>query len=189
MKFVWVDLETTGIDHQKCSICEIAAIVTDESLQEQSVFQRVVAAREGYWQSYPLDMHRDNGLLDEMASDKAKPWSIVGTEFYKWLMSNATMNEEGKIERFYLAGSSVHFDRRFLDHHWNFNLENFFSHRILDVSAIKLAVRAIHGDEIANEFDEQPDGTLRVADHRALADIRYSIALFKHFKEKDFNRV
>jgi len=188
MKFLWIDLETTGLDYNKCSICEIAAIITDESLKEEAVFTRVVDSREAFWQAYPLTMHMDNGLLADMGSDKAKPWGMVGTEFYKFLMDNAEEDDEGKLKRFYLAGSSVHFDRRFLDVHWSFDLERHFSHRMLDVSAIKLAIRAVHGNEIANEYDELPEGGMRVADHRALADIRYSIELFKHFKQNDFNR-
>jgi oligoribonuclease (3'-5' exoribonuclease) len=114
MKFVWVDLETSGIKASKCSICEIAAILTDESWEEQSVFTRVVDLREGWWEAGAMHMHMENGLLEDMKSDKAKSWAMVGSDFYKWLMSHAELDDEGKLKRFYLAGSSVHFDRRFL---------------------------------------------------------------------------
>lgn len=97
--------------------------------------------------------------------------------------SNA--NDEAFVPRFDtpisqtpLAGSTVGFDRRWLKFHVPM-LEALFSYRSIDVSSIT---------ELAKRFAPQVYGARPKAAnaHRALADVRESIAYLKYYRESGF---
>lgn len=79
---LWTDLETTGLDPDKCAILEVAAIVTDDRLTEVARFEQVLwderaqrlsslgpEAARSYGKTvgidpYVVDMHRKNELWE-----------------------------------------------------------------------------------------------------------------------------
>jgi oligoribonuclease len=73
----------------------------------------------------------------------------------------------------FLAGNSIHQDRRFIRHHWP-ELEAKLHYRMLDVSAFKLWMQGSRGISF-----NKPDNN-----HRALEDIRGSVAELKYYLEK-----
>lgn len=180
MQYLWIDLETTGKDFEKCSICEIACFITGDDFVEKNVFHEIIIQPEAYWQQRALEMHLQSGLISDMHSDRARPEEDVIESFKNYLEKY-----KDDDELYHFAGSSVHFDKNFLDLKWNSNIMDYFSHRVLDVSSIKLALRSLIGDKKTFEFDETPEG-MRVSEHRALDDIRYSAKLFKFYRDKGY---
>ena len=41
-RYVWLDLEMTGLDDKTCSIIEMAIIITDSSLKEIAVLEQTI---------------------------------------------------------------------------------------------------------------------------------------------------
>lgn len=79
-----------------------------------------------------------------------------------------------------LAGSTVGFDRRWLRHQMP-KLEALFSHRSVDVSSVvELAKR--WAPTVYEARPKAKDG----AAHRALADVRESIAYLRYFRDRGF---
>jgi oligoribonuclease len=77
-----------------------------------------------------------------------------------------------------LCGNSIGTDRRFLQEYMPM-LEAFFHYRNIDVSTIKELARRWHPEVL----DAQPE---KVTSHRALDDIRESIAELVHYRSTLF---
>jgi oligoribonuclease len=167
---VWLDLETTGLEADAL-ILEIAMVVTDGELVPIACFASVVA-----WPSADVDsrlcdvtreMHTANGLLDDVLfahNTPAHHWYTlpeVEQRAIDFLMIHTAGH--GKPA---LCGSSVHNDRRWLDHSMP-GLAAMFSHRICDASGIRIAAQSIG----ATDFGPSP------TTHRAMADVHASIQL------------
>lgn len=203
---LWVDLETTGLDHKVGSILEIAVVATDDNLNELGTpFVSLVAPPKGrgieVMDDYVIDMHTKNGLLDELyeLSWKARGVRVregvpdintVDAKLEQWLDEGLGEKDEQAKKRVLrntpLGGSSVHFDRKFMEECGFVRFVDRFSHRHIDVSAY---------NEGAKRWDEKrwrarpgvgPDGKPVVIAHRALADIRSSIEVAGYYRSSVF---
>lgn len=166
---VWVDLETTGLDEREGEILEIAIVLTDLDLRtidsEEWVIHYEHNEIEPLLDGFVTEMHDKSGLLSEVSQHergesfdswtREREWEEIG----RWLASRL---ERVPARDCYLAGSSVHFDRKWLSHHQP-DLLRMVSHRMLDVSSYKVG------------FPELFAAEDREVEHRAMADIRYSI--------------
>ncbi len=187
---LWLDLETTGLDPSNGVILEFAAVLCeDDRAGDMAIvqeFDSVVlpmsadgipldGADAAHWarelmDPYVVNMHTKNGLLADL-EDPAKCCTLEEAEAFL-----CTLVPEG--ERATLAGNSVHFDLAWL----RFHMPRFakrLSHRVLDVSTLIGAEQA-WGDSAQN---------LREAGgpaHRALADVRASIASAKAFRARRY---
>lgn len=133
-KYLWLDLETTGLDPSRCRILECAALITDAGLCPVEGTLDVVLWQPSFalarMDDYVREMHTKNRLLDDVArSHKSESWLderlcnlIDGLEW-----------QDGKP---ILAGASIHFDRGFLKQ-WCPTFEARLHHRHLDVSSLK----------------------------------------------------
>jgi oligoribonuclease len=128
---IWLDIETTGLDPVNDKILELA-MFNDET---GYVFERVFYHDGEGLPPFILDMHTKNGLLSECARSEVLPCEIEANAV-AWLPGYAE-EHEGVDKDVQLAGSSVHFDLSFLRVHMPI-LAGAFSHRLFDVSAIKL---------------------------------------------------
>ena len=143
MKLFWIDLETTGLLPTKDRILEAAMVEADFSdpfrIDPSTVVRGVVAFTPGPEQ--PLDefivnMHTKNGLLAECAASK-----VSLAELEQRLMERVPVIDD-KDQMPTIAGSSIHFDMAFLRVHMP-SLARRFSHRLYDVSAIKLYCQSL----------------------------------------------
>lgn len=138
----WLDIETTGLDRTQDRILEVAIIITENDLSSvgegDDVHNYVLGMSPGSEErlahnNVTRDMHTKTGLLDTCRergiTSASAELSIVQR------MKDATKGFSG--EDWYLGGSSVHFDRGFLDM-WMPYLAGQLHHRILDVSSLKL---------------------------------------------------
>jgi len=154
MTYLWLDLETTGLDPTTCSVIEVAAIVTDEDLTELDRWSTVVgySNRPIRWEPGALKMHAASGLAAEHADASQIDWqSVLGDIAFEY--SELT-----------LAGRNVHFNRQFLT---KAALTMRLSHRHLDVTTIYLM-----------RPDMKPSDTV----HRAMDDIEADLDAARQFR-------
>lgn len=169
----WLDLEMTGLDEQKDVILQAALIVTNENLEPQEEFvcdiwqpQHLLAQMT----PFVTEMHERTGLIERVKkskmdlaiAEKALIERVVG-----WCSYPAT-----------LCGSSVGYDRRFIDR-WMPGLAGYLSYRIIDVSSIKLLARLWYGE--AGTFQKRTEG-----EHDALFDIQQSLLELAFYRRTIF---
>ena len=168
---IWIDLEMTGLDTSNDTIIEIATIVTDKHLNEL-VEGPVFAIGQAQATMDAMDewnsrQHGETGLtVRVIESETGLQDAEAGTiEFLsKWVDEGASP----------MCGNSICQDRRFMAREMP-SLERFFHYRNLDVSTLKILAQ-LWLPEIAAGFDKE-------STHRALADIRDSIAELLWYRE------
>lgn len=175
-RLVWVDLEMTGLDPVRDEIVEIAAIVTDGELNELDAGVSFVvrppdlAILDGM-DEVVVKMHTESGLLEDIPSGVALADAAdVVLAYVKGHVKEA--------RRAPLAGSSVYVDRGFLARYLP-ALDEYLHYRLVDVSTIKELARRWY----PRTYFNAPEKT---GGHRALADIRESIAELRYYRETLF---
>jgi oligoribonuclease len=169
-KFLWIDLEMTGLIPEKDVILEVAAEVTDAGFEtldgyestvqhpKEVVLQRM--QENPWWQDYPDN--RDD-FLNKLAGSKSLE------EVEKELV--AFVDRHFGSEPAVLAGNSIHSDRAFIKQ-WMPELELRLHYRMLDVTSWKVVMQSRYGVEF-----EKPEV------HRAFEDINASIAELQFYLE------
>lgn len=172
---IWLDLEMTGLDFDNDVILEIATIVTDIDLnilaygpniainQPESVINKMDA--------WCTKTHTKSGLVDRI---RKSPITTRDAErqTLTFLKSWATKNTAP------LCGNSIWVDRRFLAKDMP-DLEEFFHYRNIDVSTIK---------ELAHKWRPDIKRMVKKNNHKAIEDIKNSIAELKHYTENFINK-
>jgi oligoribonuclease len=161
---IWIDLEMTGLDTDNDTIIEIATIVTDKNLNELAEGPEIsisqTAATMAAMDEWNTRHHGGSGLTERvLKSDVTAAMAERQTlEFLsKWLTAGASP----------MCGNSICQDRRFMAREMP-ELERFFHYRNLDVSTLKILAQQ-WAPTVAAGFNKE-------SDHRAMADIRDSIA-------------
>ena len=175
---VWIDLEMTGLDPARERIVEIAVIVTDGELEHVEEGPDLVlnAPEEALeaMEQVVAEMHAKSGLdaairASEVTAEQAEAEVLAFVRRFV---------PEGRTAP--LAGNSVHADRAFLARYMP-TLEGYLHYRNVDVSTVKELVRRWY----PGLLDRAPEKT---GDHRALADIRESIAELRWYRDQVFRR-
>lgn len=162
----------TGLDPSDDVILEVAAIITDWDFKEIATYEGVVrhpdatlteklAANAGFWDANPAA--RD-GLIAQ--NEQGKSLEQVETELIDFI------DEHIEDPQVLLAGNSIHQDRQFIRSWWPL-LEQRLHYRMLDVSAWKVVFEGKFRKKFA-----KPES------HRALEDIRGSVAELKYYLGK-----
>lgn len=170
-RLIWIDLEMTGLDTTSDEIIEIATIVTDHALNEiaegpvLAIHQPddVMAAMD----DWNTKQHRESGLTTRVLESRltvAEAESLT-LDFLREYV------DEGISP---MCGNSICQDRRFLARQMP-TLEAYFHYRNLDVSTLKILTQ-LWAPNIANGFTKE-------SSHRALSDIRDSIAELRYYRE------
>jgi oligoribonuclease len=172
-KWVWIDLEMTGLDPETCGIIEIAVIITDEYLNEIDQYESVISQpTELLEQMVPFvkKMHTVNGLIKKVKASSAQLENVE-------LEVLALLKEHIPPNKGILAGNSVWQDRRFLTKYMP-KIESYLHYRQIDVSSIKVIASAWY----------PKDGTplSKQSNHTALSDIRASIDELRFYQQRFF---
>jgi oligoribonuclease len=187
-KFVFLDLETTGLDPDYDVILEIGMVIVDSDLNLLATFSRVAT-----WDSITYDsklnlyeppfgvhkivtdMHTENGLWEE---------SYRSTKNLETCFENATFWIEQQVQvytkdKLCLAGNTIGFDRMFLQAS-NPKFLDLFHHRSIDVSSH----RVLYEEWVMNSGENVEPMPVGNDLHRAVPDCLDSIEKLKFFKRK-----
>ncbi len=174
-RFVWIDLEMTGLDPRKNVILEIAAVVTDGNLSILAQGPDIIISQpESTLQlmdKWCTTTHKKSGLYDLVKNSET---TLEDAE----RQTLAFLREHTKENFAQLAGNSVWMDRVFLMHHMP-RLYDFLHYRTIDVSTIKELAHCWYPKNPKLNFKKNNA-------HRALDDIIESIEELKHYRNGFF---
>ena len=174
-RIVWIDCEMTGLSLTDDALIEVAALVTDFELNQlgDGVDLVVKPPAEALEQmgDFVRTMHTSSGLLEELAAGitMAEAQEQVLAYVREWVPEAAKAP---------LGGNTVGTDRAFLARDMP-ELESHLHYRIIDVSSIKELSRRWFPRAYFNS-------PAKAGGHRALADIRESIAELRYYREAVF---
>lgn len=172
---VWIDLEMTGLDLERHTICEIATIITDNRLNILAEGPELVIGLDeetlGRMDPWCVEHHGKSGLTERIRK------------------STTTMEEAEKktlafIKQYVgpkgapLCGNSVWQDRRFLETYMP-TIDDYLHYRIVDVSSIK--------ELVYRWFPAEYRAPNKSNKHRALEDIRESIEELQYYRANVFS--
>jgi oligoribonuclease len=175
-RLVWVDLEMTGLDPARHVIVEVASLVTEADLTVVAEGPELIvhATEEELAGMAPIvvKMHTDSGLLDSI---RAATLTVAEAEeqtlaFVREHCPHANVHP--------LCGNSIGTDRRFIATYMQ-AFDEYLHYRCIDVSSIKELGRRWY----PAEFAKAPP---KAKGHRALADIRESLAELAYWRESMF---
>ena len=166
-------MEFSGLEPKDNVIIEIAVIVTDGDLNliaegpviainhPESVFDAM--------DEWNTNTHNSSGLV-ERCLDSKETIESAQDKILDFLKENLIPNTSP------LCGNSIHQDRRFLRRYMP-KIDEFHTYRIIDVTSFKEAISRWYPD--MPEFEKK-------GSHKALDDIRESIAELAHYREHVF---
>jgi len=172
-RLVWIDLEMTGLEVERHRIVEIAVLVTDAQLEilddgvDLIVHQPPEALAE--MDDFVRKMHTKSALLPAIESSTLS-LEAAGAQALSYI--GERVPEPGTAP---LCGNSIGVDRRFL-HRYLPDLDSYLHYRSIDVSSLKELCRRWYPEVYAG----RPG---KAETHRALADIRESIAELRYYRE------
>ena len=171
---VWIDMEMTGLDPDVDAILEIASLVTDNDLTVIAEGP-VLAIRQGEellagMDAWNVEHHTASGLVERV---RRSPVNVTEAE----ALTLAFIQRHAERHAVPLCGNTVWQDRRFLKRYMP-TLEDWLHYRIVDVSTVKELARRWK-PELAARFTKRNT-------HRALDDIRESVAELKHYRDGFF---
>jgi oligoribonuclease len=171
-----MDLEMTGLEPQRHVIVEIATLLTDDHLnviaEGPDLVIHATPEQLAAMGPYVTEMHTKSGLLPEIIASTL----TVGEAEQRTLDFLRTHISEPRSVP--LCGNSIGTDRRFLQEYMP-TLESFLHYRNVDVSTIKELAKRWQPEAVAAMPEKE-------SKHRALDDIRESIAELVHYRETLF---
>ena len=174
-RIVWIDCEMTGLSLEHDALIEVAALVTDFELNQlgEGVDLVIKPSAESLAQmdDFVRSMHTSSGLLEELdgGTTMEDAQQQVLAYIREWVP---------EPRRAPLGGNTVGTDRNFLARDMP-KLEAHLHYRIIDVSSIKELSRRWY----PRAYFGAP---AKSGGHRALADIRESIAELRYYREAVF---
>jgi oligoribonuclease len=172
---IWVDCEMTGLNLPADALVEIAVLATDENLNPIGAGVEVVIkppdAALIQMGDFVRQMHTDSGLLPLLASGK----SLAEAEalILEYLVESGI--PAGKSP---LAGNSLWLDRNFIARDLP-RVNEYLHYRSVDVSSIKELAKRWY----PKAYFAAPE---KSGNHRALGDVRDSIAELAHYRASIF---
>lgn len=171
-RLVWIDLEMTGLDPDRHTIVEMAVLITDSDLNVideglDLVIHQGPEALEAM-DDFVRNMHTKSGLLPQIEASSIS-LADAGEQAIAYVLSHVPAGTAP------LCGNSIGMDRRFLARHLP-DLDNTMHYRSIDVSSFKELCRRWY----PAIYKARP-GKNEV--HRALDDIRESIAELRYYRE------
>jgi oligoribonuclease len=171
-RLVWIDCEMTGLSIENDVLVEIAAVVTDGDLNELDEGISIVIRPEDMttldrMEEVVVNMHTSSGLLPLIPLGSSL--EDAGAAVLSYVKGHVPEPRKAP-----LCGSSVYVDRMFLARDLP-DLDDYLHYRLVDVSSIK---------ELARRWYQRAyfNAPAKTGNHRALADIRESIAELRYYR-------
>lgn len=172
-RFVWCDLEMTGLDPQTNVIIEMGLIITGPDLKPIAEFEAAIWQPEealSRMEPFVKDMHTKNGLLDRVRKSDIS-LRTAEKEATRLVLQHCDFGEG------ILAGNSIHMDRAFLVRYMP-GFDRALHYRMVDVSSLKVLTRAW--------FPNAPGRSKVDAAHTVLSDLRASIGELAYYQQTLF---
>lgn len=169
-KLFWLDMEMTGLDVDKEVIIEVACIITDLNFSEVDSFETVVKQPQSFldnMNAWNTEHHGKSGLTAKVPSGMDP--ALVEAKMIHLIDKHFPGSENDMKQRPILAGNSIMQDRLFVNKYFR-KLSERLHYRMVDVSSFKI----IMNNKYNVEYQKQNS-------HRALDDIRESIAELRHY--------
>jgi oligoribonuclease len=171
-----MDLEMTGLEPARHVIVEIATLITDDELnvvvEGPDLVIHADAAALSAMDKVVRNMHTKSGLLPEIEASTVT-LEAAGEATLAFLKEHVP--EARSVP---LCGNSIGTDRRFLAAHLP-AIEEWLHYRSVDVSTVKELARRWYPDVVAA-------APPKAGGHRALDDIRESVAELRYYREHVF---
>jgi oligoribonuclease len=176
-RMVWIDCEMTGLDLEHDALVEIAVLVTDSELNVigdgvDLIIQPPAEALD-HMPDIVRSMHTSSGLLEALETGQGIPVADAEDQVLAYVREQVPDPRKAP-----LAGNTVYTDRAFLARDMP-TLESHLHYRIIDVSSIKELARRWYPRAY---FASPP----KYGGHRALADIKDSIAELRYYRSAVF---
>lgn len=175
-RLVWIDCEMTGLNPAQDALIEIAALVTDGELNVLGEgVDVVIHADDETLDRMPKvvrEMHAHSGLTEEVRSSTV---TLEEAEERVLAYIREHVPDGGTAP---LAGNTISADRGFISRYMP-TLNGHLHYRLVDVSSIKELVRRWY----PRVYYAKPEKGLA---HRALADIKESIAELDYYRRTVF---
>jgi oligoribonuclease len=173
---VWIDCEMTGLDVEKDSLVEIAVLITDSELNilDEAGLSVVIKPRPdslAQMGDYVTQMHKESGLLPLL--DDGLELADAEQKILDYVKGFAP-----EVRTAPLAGNSIGTDRMFLNRYMP-KLDSHLHYRNIDVSSVKELTKRWF-PKVYFQLPKKSGG------HRALADIRESIAELRYYRQTVF---
>ena len=173
----WMDLEMTGLEPGRHVIVEIATLITDDDLEIVAEGpDLVVHATEdelSRMDDVVVKMHTESGLLERIRSSTLT-LADAGAQTLEFIRTHVP--EPRSVP---LCGNSIGTDRRFLSIHLP-EIEEYLHYRSVDVSTLKELGRRWAPEVVKG-------APSKAGSHRALDDIRESVAELRYYREHLFS--
>ncbi len=166
-------MEMTGLEVERHHVLEIAILVTDGELNELDDGLEIVVHQPesvlALMDEWCVKQHGKSGLTAAVGASRTG--LAEATE-----LALAYLKKHSAEGQSLLCGNSVGHDRRFLDR-WMPAVSKHLHYRIIDVSSVK---------ELAKRWYPDTKRFPKSEGHRALDDIRESIAELRYYREQVF---
>src|SRR5688572_14357237 len=168
--WLWLDVETTGLDETTGQLLEVAGAVVDDGPDGtfevvESVSTVVLPTGPMQMDPYVRDTHTKNGLLAAIAAGEGMAPGDADEMMVAFV--DQFLPAGAKV---ILAGDSVHFDQRWVKAHLP-GLASRLHHRVFDVTTLRQVARVWGGGFEQTKTDK----------HRALYDVQCSVKDAKRF--------
>ncbi len=174
---LWIDLEMTGLDPERDSILEVAAIASDGRLEKIVDGPSLVVHQPEEvltsMNEWSTKQHAASGLT-ERCRESSTSLEAAETALVDFVKQHCRPGERGVQ----LAGACVYKDKEFLQRYMP-QLHALLSHRMVDVSSIRELARRWY----PRQYERAPRSG---SNHRALEDIRFSIAELQYYRATIF---
>lgn len=178
MKYVSIDIETTGLDFNKCQVIEISAIVdflgNKTPIEQLPTFNKVVIHDTYYFEKIAMEMHKKSGLLDILLDPNPLDGNIIKSENLFIPFNSFILTNYGG-QKVVAAGKNFgSFDKQFLNP-YGFK----FLHRSLDPTVFYVKADDIVPPDLAECLKRANLEPIDVA-HRSLGDAQAIVRLVRH---------
>lgn len=184
---LWVDIETTGLGEPviEDEMLELGMVVTDKYgkvldgiVEFIPNFERKLS-HEMSMDPYVRNMHHRSGLADEydkrMMELKNAPVPVTNREELVRIeeILSSFVGEYFSDEKTPLAGSSVHFDKRFIERYFPTFVKNHIHYRVLDMSTVSGICKLVN-PKLYEKYEEEKKKRGE-SKHRPIQDLDDSI--------------
>lgn len=175
-EWLWVDIETTGLDPRHGEIIEFAALLSTPlpHCEHIASFSQVLSF--GSYKGGVFAAHHENGLAD-LAEQSQMTWRDLTFAFWGWMQGIGRTDEGWTLSP--MCGATPSFDKEWMVSRGNMTgrafVESWWTHRLFDVSTLReFASNVIGTVEVEEALAADPlAGT--ESNHRALRDVQRSV--------------